>query len=202
MPAASGYIALQNCACLRRELHARCKLVRCFAKLRLSPAGATCPLQAGTLLCKTAPVSGGSYMPAASWYVALQNCACLRRELHARCKRVHCFAKPQNVPLPKTMDAAVHANCLFGRSSGFSPGPGWGRSDNFLLSGGLCFYIASTSAFVSRAIISSSLVHTTSTFTRLPSPVISLMSSPRSLFFSASIEMPRNSISLHTSLRT
>lgn len=122
--------------------------------------------------------------------------------LPARCKQALCFAKPQNTPLQKNMDAVAYANYLFGGSGGFSPGPGCGRGDNLLLSCGLCFYIASTSAFVSRAIISSSLVHTTSTFTRLPSPVMSLMSSPRSLFFSASIEMPRNSISLHTSLRT
>lgn len=33
---------------------ARCKQACCFAKLRLPPAGAACPLQAGTLLCKTA----------------------------------------------------------------------------------------------------------------------------------------------------
>lgn len=134
------------------------------------------------LLRKTAPASGGNCLPAASG--------------------AYCFAKLQNAPLPKNIDAAAHANYPFGRRGGFSPGPGWGRGDNFLLSGSFCFYIASTSAFVSRAIISSSLVHTTSTFTRLPSPVMSLMSSPRSLFFSASIEMPRNSISLHTSLRT
>ena len=43
-------------------------------------ASVACLLQAGTLLCKTAPASGGSY-------------AC--------CKRVRCFVKPRNAPLPK-----------------------------------------------------------------------------------------------------
>lgn len=43
-------------------------------------ASAACPLQAGALLRKTAPASGGSRLPAASGYVALQN----RRTLHCK----------------------------------------------------------------------------------------------------------------------
>ena len=107
LPAASGHFASQSRACLRqgsacplqagillrktapasgRGLLARCKRTFCFAKSRLSPAGAC--------------------LPAASGHFASQNRACLRQGLPARCMRAFCFAKPRLPPAGVCLPAA------------------------------------------------------------------------------------------------